>query len=398
MSTVLQVAMREIRERGKSKTYLLTTVLTLLLVVGLVVVPQLVGGPDEHAVGVVGEGNQQIIDAALEVGTANDEPDEEPSVVIEAVEFSNREDALAGLEEGEVDAVLIDGTEVVVETVGFSGSTLLALLQRGAAAVELERLVAEGGQTAVEVIDVMTSDPLTTTTLSGDDPDDPSRGLVAYAGLMLLYLAVLVYGTWILSGVTEEKSNRVVEVLLSAVRPWELLAGKIVGIGALGMTQFILTVVTGVVALRISGAIEIPAAGPGTIANLVLWFILGFVLYAVMFGAAGSLASRPEDAQNVAFPMSMIAVIGLFVSFAALESPEGTAAVVGTFIPLTAPFVVPVRVALDAIPAWQYILAVVITMASIVGMVFVAGRIYSGGLLQFGARVGLRNAWKSAAN
>jgi ABC-2 type transport system permease protein len=116
----------------------------------------------------------------------------------------------------------------------------------------------------------------------------------------------------------------------------------------------------------------------------------------MMYGAAGSLASRTEDAQNVAFPMSMIAVAGFFVSIGALSDPDGTAAVIGTFIPFTAPFVVPVRAALDAIPAWQYIASVVIVIATTVGLVLVAGRIYAGGLLRFGTRVKLRDAWRSA--
>jgi ABC-2 type transport system permease protein len=242
----------------------------------------------------------------------------------------------------------------------------------------------------------MTSDPLETTTLTGQDTGDDTRGGVAYAGLLLLYLAVLLYGNWILTGVTEEKSNRVVEVLLSSVKPWQILAGKIIGIGALGIAQFAGTILVALVALRLTDAMELPSLDAALVINLIVWFILGFLLFAVLYGAAGSLASRTEDAQNVAFPMSMIAVAGFFVSITALTDPDGTAAVIGTFIPFTAPFVVPVRAALEAIPAWQYLASVVITLATIVGLVFVAGRIYAGGLLRFGTRVKLRDAWRSA--
>jgi ABC-2 type transport system permease protein len=215
---------------------------------------------------------------------------------------------------------------------------------------------------------------------------------------LLLYMAVLLYGTWILSGVTEEKSNRVVEVLLSSIKPWQLLAGKIIGIGVLGIAQFAGTIAVAVVALEVTGAFELPSLDAGAVANLIVWFILGFLLFAVMFGAAGSLVSRMEDAQNVALPMSLTAVAGFFVSIAALSDPDGLAAVIGTFIPFTAPFVVPVRAALDAIPAWQYVTAVLLTMATIVGLVFVAGRIYAGGLLRYGGRVKVREAWRSAGS
>jgi ABC-2 type transport system permease protein len=301
------------------------------------------------------------------------------------------------MDEGELDAILIDGQEVVVESVGgFGESAVLSLLQQGAASIELEAIVSEGGDAAADVIEVMTSDPLETSTLSGQEAGDETRGAVAYAGLLLLYMAVLLYGNWMLAGVTEEKSNRVVEVLLSSVKPWQLLAGKILGIGLLGIAQFAGTILVAFLAVRAAGTIEIPSLDASTVINLVVWFVLGFLLFAVLYAAAGSLVSRMEDAQNVAFPLSMVAVAGFFVSIAALSDPDGPAAVIGTFIPLTAPFVVPVRAALGAIPAWQYLAAVVLTIAAIIGLVFVAGRIYAGGLLRFGTRVKLREAWRSA--
>ncbi len=398
LSTLGQIALREIKERGRSKTYLITTIAVLIIVIGLVVVPPLLnGGPDEYLVGSLGNGNHEIIDAAELLGNANDEPDdEEPSVSFTTTDYTTRDEGHAALEAGDIEALLINGSEVVVENAGFGGSSLLNLLQRGAATVELERIVAVEGQAAADVIAVMTSDPLETTTLSGDDADDDSKTLLAYAGLMLLYIAILLYGTWILTGVTEEKSNRVVEVLLSSVRPWQLLGGKILGIGTLGIAQFIGTIAVALIALKITGTFDLPQLDVAIVLNLVLWFILGFLLFAVMFGAAGSLVSRMEDAQNVAFPMSLVAVAGFFVSTVALSDPTGPAAVIGTFIPLTAPFVVPVRTALEAIPAWQYVLSAVVTAGAIVGLVFVAGRIYAGGLLRFGGRVGLREAWRDA--
>ena len=398
LRTMWQIARREIREHGRSKAFLITTALTFLLVAGLVVAPGLIGGgTTEYVVGGVGEGNEPIVAAAKLLGNASDEPDAESSVSLKLETFDDREAAEAAMELGDLDAILIDGREVVVESVGgFGDSAVLSLLQQGAASVELEAIVTESGQAAADVIDVMTSDPLETTTLSGPEAGDETRGAVAYAGLLLLYMAVLLYGNWMLSGVTEEKSNRVVEVLLSSVKPWQLLAGKISGIGLLGIGQFAGTILVAIIALRVSNVVELPTLDVATVANLIVWFILGFLLFAVMYGAAGSLVSRMEDAQNVAFPMSMIAVAGFFVSIAALSDPDGPAAVVGTFIPMTAPFVVPVRAALGAIPGWQYLLAVILTVGAIVGLVFVAGRIYAGGLLRFGTRVKLRDAWRSA--
>jgi ABC-2 type transport system permease protein len=162
------------------------------------------------------------------------------------------------------------------------------------------------------------------------------------------------------------------------------------------MAQFASTIAVALIALRVTGAFELPSLNAATVANLIIWFVLGFLLFAVMFGAAGSLVSRMEEANTVALPMSMTAVAGFFVSISALSDPDGVAALIGTFVPFTAPFVVPVRAALEAIPAWQYMASVVLTVAAIVGLVFVAGRIYAGGLLRYGGRVKVREAWRSS--
>jgi ABC-2 type transport system permease protein len=399
LGTVWQIARRELKERGRSKAYLITTVVTALLVVGLILLPQLLtGGTDDFQVGAIGAGNEAIIAAAELLSNANDEPDAEPSISITQVEFESRLEAEAALTAGEIDAILVDGSEVIVEDVGgFGESQIVSNLQRGAASVELEAIVAAEGDVAADVIEIMTSDPLLTTTLSGQEAGDESRGAIAYAGLLLLYGAVLFYGTWILSGVTEEKTNRVVEILLSSIKPWQLLAGKILGIGILGIAQFAGTILIAIATIQLAGIFELPSLNAFAVVNLIVWFILGFLLFAVLFGAAGSLAGRVEDAQNVAFPMSLTAVAGFFVAIATLSDPDGVVAVVGTFFPLTAPFVVPVRAALDAIPWWQYASALLLTVATIVWLVFVAGRIYAGGLLRYGGRVKVREAWRSAA-
>ncbi len=395
-----QVALREITERARSKAYLITTIVTILIVLALIVIPNMLSGStDEQSVGSVGEGNEAIIATAVELGNASDEPGDPPSMAIETIPFEDRDAAVAALEDGEVEAVLIDGNEVIVQGVsGFGGSSTLDSLQRAAGTVQIQEVIAEEGQQAADIIEILTSDPLEVTTLGGPNAEDSgSQTAIAYFGLLLLYLAVLLYGTWILTGVTEEKSNRVVEVLLSSIRPWQILGGKILGIGTLAIVQLLGTILAAVVALRLTDAFDLPPIELVSVLNLMLWFVIGFLIFAVLFGAAGSLVSRSEDANAIAMPMSMSAVVGFFVSFSALNDPDGAVAVIFSFVPLTAPFVVPVRTALEAIPAWQYLAALVICVATIVVLTFVAGRIYAGGLLRYGGRVGVREAWRSAS-
>lgn len=399
LSALWQVALRELTERARSRAYLLTTGFTVLIVVGLIVVPGLFGGDtEESTVGSVGDENAEIISTAVELANAADEPDDPPSLAIETVVFDDRESSIAALEEGDVDAVILDGEEVIVPSVGgFGGNTFVNRLQRAAGTVQIQRVIAEQGQEAANIVELLTSDALEVTSLSETDPEEgESRTIIAYFGLLLLYLAVLLYGTWILTGVTEEKSNRVVEVLLSSVRPWQILGGKILGIGLLAMGQLLGTIAAAIVALRLTGAFDLPPIEVGTVLNLVLWFVIGFLIFAVLFGAAGSLVSRTEDANTIAMPMSMTAVVGFFVSITALNDPDGLVATIFSFVPPTAPFVVPVRTALQAIPVWQYALALALCLASIALLTAVAGRIYAGGLLRYGGRIGLREAWRSA--
>ncbi len=392
------VAAREIKERGRSKPFLITSVITALLVIGIIVLPGFFSDDTEtYQIGSVGSGNRQIIQTAVALGNANDEEDAPPSIEIEEVEFSTREQAEEALADGDVDVVLVDGTELIVEREGgvFADTGPVGLLQQGAGAITLESIIAESGEPAEAVIEAMTSESLETTFLVESDDDTDVASVVAYFGLLLLYMAIILYGTWILTGVTEEKSNRVVEVIISTIRPWQLLAGKIIGIGTLALIQFGGTILIAFVGIQVFGEFDIPSIPPESLINLIIWFILGFLLYSVLFGAAGSLVGRVEDAQSAAMPMTIFSVIGFFAGFAVLNDADGFVALLTTFVPFTAPFTVPIRVSLNAIPFWQYLLSVGITLAAIYLAIRVAGRIYAGGILRTGKRTKLREAWRS---
>ena len=384
---------REIRERSRSGAFIVSVAITLLLVAAVLFLPLIFADDDvRYEVGVVGDGNQVVIDAA--VALANP-PGREVRTTIEVVPFASREAAEAAADTEEVDGVLMDGREIVVRGAGGeAGGALESLLQRGARSVQIESLVASG---AGEVVDILTSRPLEVRSLSGADAEENrGRSVVAFGGLMLLYMAVLLYGSLILSGVTEEKTNRVVEVLLAAFEPWQLLAGKILGIGLLGLSQFVGTVVIALVGINLTGVVDLPEFPVDSILVLVLWFILGYALFAVMFGAAGALVSRAEDAQTVVAPISLVAVAGFFIAIQAVSNPTSTLSVVTTFIPPTAPFVAPVRFAFQAIPLWQMAVSVALMILTIVLTTRLAGRVYLGGLLRFGSRVGIREAFRSA--
>ena len=400
LSLIGLVAKREIKERGKSKPYLITSSLTALFVIALIVLPGLFGDEtDIFEVGSVGEGNTAVIETAEILGNTGDEVGEEPSVRLEEITFETRQEAEAALSDGDVGVVLVDGIELIIEREGGffgGGGGPTGLLQQAAGAIALEQVILETGESAEAVIDIISSQTLEVTPLVEPDGDTDAASAVSYFGLLLLYMAIILYGTWILTGVTEEKSNRVVEVMISAIRPWQLLAGKIAGIGFLALVQFVGTIAIALVTVRLFATFDIPEISTVALVNLAVWFVLGFLLYAVLFGAAGSLVGRVEDAQSAAMPMTIFSVIGFFAGFAVLGDPDGVVAVISTFVPFTAPFTVPIRVSLQAITGWEYALAVVITMITIYLAVRLAGRIYAGGILKSGGRTKLREAWRSA--
>ena len=227
---------------------------------------------------------------------------------------------------------------------------------------------------------------------------EPSDAEVAVAlfGAVLLLSSLAIYGQWVLAGVVEEKSNRVVELILSAVRPRHMLAGKVIGIGLLGLGQLML--VAGLAAALIAaGAYDAPAALGRNILLVVPWFGLGFALYAVAFAAAGALASRQQDASAAGQPITITLVVAYFVGYAVLaDAPNGALAQLLTVFPVTAPLVLPARSALVGVPLWQHALAVVLILAAIYGLVRLAGRVYAHGLLHAGSRLDVRAAWRLA--
>ena len=207
-------------------------------------------------------------------------------------------------------------------------------------------------------------------------------------------MSLAVYGQWVVSGVVEEKNNRVVELILSTVQPRHLLAGKVIGIGLLGLAQ--LALVAGLAAaLLAAGVFDAPAALGGSLALVVPWFALGFALYAVAYAAAGALASRQQNAETAGQPVTYTLVAAYFAGYVAVSADsDGALAHVLTVFPLTAPLVLPARSALVGVPLWEHALALVLVLASIYALVRFAGRVYAHGLLHAGSGLGARAAWR----
>jgi len=208
-------------------------------------------------------------------------------------------------------------------------------------------------------------------------------------GTIILYLGLVTYGGWVTSGVLEEKSSRVAEVILSAVRPRELLAGKVIGIGLLGLGQFASIAVAGTIAATWAGR-HLPPSTPGAIGLIVVWFLLGYAFYCCAFAAAGAASSRQAEAPVAAGPLTLLILLGYLASLAIQSNPDGLLAQITPFIPPLAPMTMPARMLLGHAPPWELAASAALMLVATYGLVRLAGRAYSGNILRFGGRVTVR--------
>jgi ABC-2 type transport system permease protein len=227
---------------------------------------------------------------------------------------------------------------------------------------------------------------------------------LAYVMWFVLYIALIVYGQLVAGAVVEEKSSRIIEVLVSSLRPFQLLAGKVIGVGAVGLFQLVIWAVIAKIlidnqafflhlfGIQLPGgqAFGLPTVPLATVAILLLYFVLGFFLYASMFAAIGAMSSSEADVRQAQQPVVMLIVIPALLAFAALNDPEGSVALILTLVPFSSPIAMPIRWSVSAVPLGELAASVGLLLVTMLGVTWVAGRIYRVGILMYGKRPGFR--------
>ena len=372
------VAQREILERGRSRGYVLSLVFTLLLLVGGFVLPQLLLADQATRLAMV-EPVPAGLETAIVTGAAAYDLDLDISSV------PDRAAAESALTEGTIDGALAVPADL-------SAPGELIVLERAGDQLQAAASAAVVALRAADVAPLLV--PPAITALKPPTEEDITALIFANAGIILMFIGIFSYGTWVLTGVVEEKQSRVVEVVLSTVRPRDLLMGKVIGIGLLALAQLVILVAAGIAAAQISGRLTLPPTTVSAVAQLLLWFILGFALYSTAMGFLGSLASRMEEASNASMPVTMTATACYLASIFVTQDPDGALATAMTFFPPAAPMVVPLRAALGAIEPWEITLSIVLMVAAIWLMFVVGARVYAGAVLQTGSRIRIRDAWR----
>ncbi len=380
------VARREWDQRVRSRAFRISTVVSVLIVVALILVPEMYGGgvKPERTVGVIGQSSPQLPSLLRGAG-------DQLGLSVKSRTYADEAAGRAALRSGDVSVLLIDQRELVWKEE--ADDQMQVIVTSAVQTIERQRAVRELGLTPEQAQRLLGAHALTSTSLEPATQERSARVALALIGMVLLFMAIIFYGGFVLSGVVEEKSSRVIEVLLSRLRPTELLAGKVLGIGLVGLAQFAVVAGSALLALSLSGNTLAPDTTPSTIAWVLFWFVLGFAFYSVLYAAAGSLVSRQEDAQSIQVPVTAILLASYFLALAAVESPDSVWALIGSLVPPTAPMVMTVRIAHGGVPWWQIGLSVTLMVVAIYGLVQLAGRIYAGAVLRIGRRIRLREAW-----
>lgn len=382
------VANREISARAKDKSFLISTLITLGVILAVIVLNVATSGEDSFTVGYIGKGARSIAEL---VESSSDRFDTE----VKLESFDDAAGARAALTDGGVDAVITDDALMFNES---DPGQLEALAQTAYANAQVESELRSQGLDDQEIAQALNPEPLRVELLDPPDPDQEQNSGVAFFGVLMLYGQILGYGYWVAMGVVEEKSSRVVELLLSTIRPRELLAGKVIGIGLLGLAQLLFVAGLGLATALITGAIDLPGSAITTVLNVLLWFVLGYAFYSCLFAVAGAVAARQEDLQSTTSPLSMLILASLFGAIFVANNPDSIVGMIGTLLPFSAPLIVPVRAATGDIELWNVVASLAIMGGSIFGLIRMAGRLYSGAILRTGGTVKLREAWASATS
>jgi ABC-2 type transport system permease protein len=380
------VAAREVRERLRGRVFRIGTLLILAVVAGAIVIPVVNRGKSHpQQVAVVGPLPALLRAAIVAAGPR-------AGTTVRLVPEAGVEAARDGLRSGRVNLAVVNARAVMVNTaIGAADTSTTAQLVRAVArSLGADEAVEAAGLSAAQAAQLARARPLPVTSLEAGPVPGVARS-TSIVGLILVFVMLTQYNTWTLIGVMEEKSSRVVEVLLAAIRPVQLLAGKVLGIGLVAFAQAALIVAVAIGLAEAVGSDLLHGTAPLVLVSTLVWLVLGYAFYCWVYAAAGSLAERQDQVQSLAFPLSPPIIFGYVISLTALGSgsPSGFFKVLA-YLPPTAPFAMPVLVSLGRVTWWEFTAAAALSVLCTVAVARVAISIYRRAILRTGRRVRLR--------
>ena len=431
MHKIWAVMRREFLEKVRTRAFIIGTVLFPVLMIGLTVLPILLDRretePKRVAIvdGASGDVGMKVTEALAAARREGDNGAARYSVVrvpardrVESVRDSLV--AITGVQLEGVEG--LDGILVLTDEsvdggrIPYLGVNVGSMADMRKLETELqttlrqERLRRAGidvfiGMKASREVDVV-AQKVTSGKLTGES--GALSFMLAYIMGLILYMTMLLYGVQVMNSVMEEKTNRIAEVLSSSVKPFEMMLGKVLGVGGVGLLQLSIWGGTAMLVTtyraplaRLFGAspdaltgMQLPSVRPDLLAVFLIYFVLGFLLYAAAYAAVAAMCNSQQEAQQANTPVTLCIVAGFMAMFSLLNEPSGSLARTLSLIPVTAPFVVPVRYSLAPIPIPELLLSMAVTLAGVLFVVWVAGRIYRVGILMYGKRPKISELWR----
>lgn len=429
MNKIALIISREYLTRVKKKSFLVTTILVPIIIIAfyaVIIAISVSGSDDEQKIAIIDQ-------AGIFSGKA---PENKKSIKYNLVSNETEASFTGKYKEQGYDAFLYippfqldsSGRFILHSKSSASLSTTLSLEKLVNTAIREKRLAARGIDP--KLFESVNADISIINTIDSKDGAKKSVAGVAYGvsffcGIMI-YMMMIIYGTQVMRGVTEEKTNRIAEVIVSSVKPFQLMAGKIIGIGAVGLTQF---AIWGILILMMQLAIplifpdvfdQVKMAGDAAAAggadsmaatviegfsalpigkiifSFIFYFIGGYLTYASMFAAIGSVVSEDQqEAQQLVFPIMMPIILGFVIMTKAVNDPNSSLAVFGSLFPLTSPIVMMGRITFD-VPFWQMALSMALLVGCFIFFTWITGKIYRTGILMYGKKPSWKEMMKWA--
>lgn len=382
------VARRELTTRVRTKSFLISNAIILVLILGGIIAASVfaddaVANPKLGLVGSAASLSGSLSASSASMGSPLD-----TSAVPDVATARSK------VASGDLDVALVPAgagsyTAIVDEELPTDLRSIIDSVVRQQAVSSA--LTAQGVDPAT-LVQAAARASVTVDAVNPPDPDRDQRTALAFIAMLLMFFQLLMFGLYVAMGVVEEKSSRVVEVLLATIKPLHLLWGKVLGIGAVGLLQLAAYGVVGLGAGMGTGLVTVTGLAVGVFASVLFWFILGFAFFAVSYAAAGSLVSRQEDVNSAATPITMLVMVGYVLAQVTLADPTGTAASVMSWVPPFSAMLMPLRIASGTTSVVQIVGSAVLMLLVTVALARVAARIYERSVLRTGTRVSWRDA------
>jgi ABC-2 type transport system permease protein len=414
LNRILAVIRREYLERVRTKAFWISTLLVPIFLGAIMILPAWLAarGGGEFSVAVLDLSGRFFDPVRDEVNRLLSGDDEKLIVTLILQDPGPDPGATRERLKNEVQDKSFDGVLVIPATMPDEGQPeyvapnvaafkLISVIERSVNNVMVADRLTNAGLDPEAVQELTRRVGLKTLKLGKGGEETSDRGqtfMLAYVFMMIIYVTVLMYGVYVMRGVLEEKSSHVVEVIISTVKPFELMLGKILGIGAVGLTQFVIWAALmaaisapgAVAAVGISG-MELPTIPGLLLVFFVVFFVLGFLLYGTLYAGIGAAFDTEQEAQNFQGLVTMLLIVPMVLMIQIINQPDGTLSVVLSLIPFFTPMLMFLRMTLVPVPVWQVTASVVLMLGAILASTWVVAKIYRVGILMHGSKPKLKD-------